>query len=52
MNAAPDADLNSVGETNFEWVVRNMAEVLIERVRKPIAFEPTGNWPTMLARRD
>ena len=52
MNAAPDADLHSVGETNFEWVVRNMAEVLIERVRNPIAFEPTGNWPMLLAEKD
>src|SRR5438552_13772646 len=26
MNCAPDADLHSVGESNFQWVVNNMAE--------------------------
>ena len=30
-NPAPDADLNSVGEENFEWVVENMATYAIER---------------------
>jgi glutathione synthase/RimK-type ligase-like ATP-grasp enzyme len=32
-NPAPDADLNSVGEENFEWVVENAAELAIERAR-------------------
>ena len=30
-NPAPDADLNSVGEANFEWVVENAAEMAIEK---------------------
>ncbi len=30
-NPAPDADLNSVGEENFEWVVENAAEMAIEK---------------------
>lgn len=30
-NPAPDADLNSVGEENFEWVVENAANYAIER---------------------
>ncbi len=50
MNAAPDADLHSVGQRNFEWVVSNMAAVLIDRVRAPRAFEPTGTWPHILKR--
>src|SRR5687767_2654342 len=45
MNCAPDADLYSVGQENFDWVVTNMAEVLIERVLTPPRFEATGAWP-------
>ena len=30
-NPAPDADVNSVGEENFEWVVETMAGYAIER---------------------
>jgi hypothetical protein len=48
MNCAPDADRKSVGEENFEWMVSNMAEVLIEMVRGEKKFELTGNWPTVL----
>ncbi len=29
-NPAPDADLHSVGEDNFEWIVENAAEMAIE----------------------
>ena len=45
MNAAPDADLHSVGRENFDWIVRAMAELLMERARSPRPFEPTGSWP-------
>jgi hypothetical protein len=48
MNCAPDADLQSVGPENFEWVVTNMAEVLIEKAIARPPFELTGNWPTLL----
>ena len=48
MNCAPDADRNSVGETNFEWIVSNMAETLIENVRGDRKLELTGTWPTTL----
>ena len=30
-NPAPDADIHSVGEENFEWVVENAANMAIER---------------------
>ncbi|MEO0561021.1 MAG: hypothetical protein AAF125_02835 [Chloroflexota bacterium] len=30
MNPAPDMDINSLGEANFEWMVQNMADVMIE----------------------
>ncbi len=45
MNCAPDADLHSVGEENFRWIVSAMAEDLMERARSPRPFEPTGSWP-------
>jgi predicted flap endonuclease-1-like 5' DNA nuclease/glutathione synthase/RimK-type ligase-like ATP-grasp enzyme len=32
-NPAPDADLDSVGKDNFEWVVENAAMMAIERAR-------------------
>ncbi|MCO5242185.1 MAG: hypothetical protein M9904_19260 [Chitinophagaceae bacterium] len=32
-NPAPDADLNSVGEENFEWVVETAANYAIERAQ-------------------
>ena len=48
MNCAPDADLHSVGQENFDWMVQNMADVLIEMVRGEKKFELTGNWPAVM----
>ena len=48
MNCAPDADVHSVGRENFDWMVANMAEVLIDFARGEKRFELTGNWPTTL----
>jgi hypothetical protein len=50
MNAAPDADLYSVGKENFDWMVANMTEVLIEMVSGARPFELTGNWPALMKR--
>jgi len=33
MNPAPDADLNSVGKANFEWIVREVADLAIARCK-------------------
>ena len=35
MNPAPDADVDSVGEANFEWIVTNMADLAVERAHQP-----------------
>ena len=35
MNCAPDADLHSVGQENFDWIVNAMSEFLMERARQP-----------------
>jgi hypothetical protein len=48
MNCAPDADLNSVGQANFDWIVNNMAEVLLEIVKGDRKLELTGNWPRVM----
>lgn len=34
MNPAPDADLHSVGEKNFEWIVSEVAALAIEKAKK------------------
>ena len=31
LNPAPDADVNSVGQQNFDWVVENVAQLAIEK---------------------
>jgi len=31
-NPAPDADINSVGQENFDWIVNTMAQYVIERI--------------------
>lgn len=49
-NPAPDADVNSIGKANFEWIVTNAAEFLIERVQNPRAVELAGTFPTMFPR--
>jgi hypothetical protein len=35
MNPAPDADVNSVGEANFEWIVDAVAEMAITKALAP-----------------
>jgi hypothetical protein len=45
MNPAPDCDLFSVGQDNFDWVLRTVAEMLIDRAMNPRPVELTGNWP-------
>ena len=48
-NPAPDADIHSIGEANFKWIVNTMARVLVNRVRNPRAVELTGDWPKHVA---
>ncbi len=33
MNPAPDADLHSVGQANFDWIVREVADLAIEKAK-------------------
>ena len=50
MNPAPDCDSFSVGEENFRWVVKNAAELLIDRALRPRPLETTGLWTKRAAR--
>ncbi len=50
-NPAPDADIHSIGEANFTWIVNTMARVLVHRARNPRAVELTGDWPQHIAPR-
>ena len=51
MNAAPDADVHSVGEENFRWIVDAMTDLLMVRARTPRPFEATGSWPRAIPHR-
>jgi glutathione synthase/RimK-type ligase-like ATP-grasp enzyme len=47
-NPAPDADVNSVGQENFEWVVNHAAKFAIEKAE---SINPNGNnctWGTFV----
>ena len=35
MNPAPDADLHSVGQTNFDWIVDAVAELAVKKAVEP-----------------
>ncbi len=37
MNPAPDADVHSVGQDNFDWIVQTMADLAVEQALAPPA---------------
>jgi glutathione synthase/RimK-type ligase-like ATP-grasp enzyme len=43
-NPAPDADVHSVGEENFEWIVENAANMAINRAKKHKDGENNLTW--------
>ena len=45
-NPAPDADLNSVGAENFEWVVEHAAKMAIERAMEHKEGQNNLTWGT------
>jgi hypothetical protein len=47
MNPAPDADLHSVGKPNFEWIVREVADLAIEKA-KAAPLLPELRWSAFL----
>ncbi len=44
LNPAPDADVHSVGEANFEWVVENMAQLAIDKALSDQEINTHFHW--------
>jgi hypothetical protein len=47
MNPAPDADLHSVGQVNFDWIVREVADLAIAKAKKA-PHVPELRWAAFL----
>ena len=47
-NPAPDADINSVGPENFEWVVEHAANLAIERAQAQKPGQDNLTWGTFV----
>ncbi len=43
-NPAPDADVNSIGKDNFEWIVENAASMAIRRAQSCVEGENNLRW--------
>ena len=48
MNPVPDADVHSVGESNFQWIVEQVADFLIARANASSRSQSIG-WPELLS---
>ncbi|MFZ1706013.1 MAG: hypothetical protein WAT79_16830 [Saprospiraceae bacterium] len=48
-NPAPDADVNSVGEVNYEWIVENAAQMAIDRAKKHKDGQMNLTWGTFIS---
>ena len=47
-NPAPDADIKSVGQFNFDWVVEAAANMAIERAKKQVPGRDNLTWGTFV----
>lgn len=48
MNPAPDADINSVGQENFEWIVNAVAELAVRKALSDEQPERELRWASFL----
>jgi len=48
MNPAPDADLHSVGQASFEWIVDAVAKLAIAKAQASEKFKPELRWAALL----
>ena len=48
MNPAPDADVNSVGPENFEWIVNNVAELAVRKAKEHTGKISEYRWSAFL----
>jgi hypothetical protein len=49
MNPAPDADVNSVGQENFDWIVNAVAELAVRKARQHSELTPEYRWSAFLS---
>jgi hypothetical protein len=49
LNPAPDADIHSVGDDNFEWIVENMAQLAIDKAQSEEEPRNALHWGRFLA---
>ena len=49
MNPAPDADINSVGPENFEWIVNAVAELAVQKALSNEDPSRELRWSSFLA---
>jgi glutathione synthase/RimK-type ligase-like ATP-grasp enzyme len=49
MNPVPDADVHSVGEENFEWIVQHMADLAIARAKAALRL-PRLRWSALMGK--
>jgi hypothetical protein len=47
-NPAPDADVNSVGQENFDWVVETSAKIAVERAQEQQPGKDNLTWGTFV----
>ena len=47
MNPAPDADVHSVGASNFDWIVEAVAELAVRKALEPLAAGRTALVPVL-----
>jgi hypothetical protein len=48
MNPAPDADIHSVGEENFHWIVDKVAELAVRKAKEHTGEISEYRWNTFL----
>ncbi len=48
LNPAPDADVHSVGQANFEWVIENVAQMAIEKAMSDEQPQTEFHWSHFL----
>lgn len=48
-NPAPDADVHSVGQENFDWVVEHAAEMAVERAQQQKPGKDNLTWGTFVS---
>ena len=49
MNPAPDADYNSVGPDNFEWIVDKVSKLAIAKAQSPQPQSSQFHWSRFLS---